>query len=109
MLINADLSTDTLALSLQPKRSEAGASASQTSSSTSASGSAASQMDPSLQRLTDVPAGVQDAQWAIQDEQGAGQAVEAARQGMLRQPGTVFAAQANQLSQNVLNLLRPAD
>jgi flagellin-like hook-associated protein FlgL len=69
----------------------------------------ASQIDPSLQRLTDLPAGVQDAEWEIQDEQGAGQAVEAARQGMLRQPGTSQAAQANQLSQNVLSLLQPAD
>jgi flagellin-like hook-associated protein FlgL len=108
MQINTDLTTENLALSLQQKRTEPGAAASQTSSA-AASAAEASQMDPSLQRLTDVPAGVQDAEWEIQDEQGAGQAVEAARQGMLRQPGANLAAQANQLSQNVLNLLQPAD
>jgi flagellin-like hook-associated protein FlgL len=108
MLINADLPTDNLALSLQQKRPETGAANSQTSSTASDS-STANLLDPSLQRLTDAPAGVQDAQWEIQDEQGAGQAIEAARQGMLRQPGTTLAAQANQLSQNVLSLLQPAD
>ena len=108
MLINADLSTDSVPASLQRQRTEAGATVPQTSSST-ASGPVANQIDPSLQRLTDLPAGVQDAEWEIQDEQGAGQAVEAARQGMLRQPGTAQAAQANQLSQNVLNLLQPSD
>jgi flagellin-like hook-associated protein FlgL len=108
MLINNNLSTDTLAQSLQQPRSETGAAASQTSAAASNS-SAASQMDPSLQRLTDVPIAVQDTEWEIKDEQGAGQAVEVARQGMLRQPGTAMAAQANQLSQNVLSLLQPTD
>jgi flagellin-like hook-associated protein FlgL len=108
MLINADLPTENLALSLQQKRPEAGTATSQTSS-TAGNGSTASQLDASLQRLTDVPAGVQDADWEIQDEQGAGQAVDFARQAMLKQPGTTLAAQANQLSQNVLSLLQPAD
>jgi len=32
-----------------------------------------------------------------------------ARQSMLQQPNSVMSAQANQLYQNVLNLLQPAD
>jgi flagellin-like hook-associated protein FlgL len=108
MYINTDLATDNLALALPQKRSEAGAIAPQPSSG-AASGSAASQLDPSLQRLTEVPVGIQDAQWEIQDEQGAGQAVAAAQQGMSQQPGVAMSAQGNQLYQNVLSLLQPTD
>lgn len=105
MFINTDLSTDNLALTFQQKRAEGSA---QTAASMPA-GSIASQLDSSLQRLTDIPDGVQSGDWEIADEQGAGLAVESARQSMLLQPGSVLAAQANQVSENVLNLLQPTD
>jgi|HubBroStandDraft_1064217.scaffolds.fasta_scaffold741574_2 flagellin-like hook-associated protein FlgL len=105
MLINTDLSADTTAASLQRQRTDAGATASQPAS-TEGAGSATSQIDASLQRLTDLPASIQDADLEIQDEAGAGHAVEMARQSMLQQPGTAMAAQANQLSSNVLGLLQ---
>ncbi len=108
MQINTDLSTETAAASLLRQRSETGTTASQPSSSASGN-SATSQLDPSLQRLTEVPGGIQDADQEIQDEHGARQAVEMARQGMSKQPGATMSAQANQLHQNVLNLLQPAD
>ncbi|HEV7924449.1 MAG TPA: flagellin [Verrucomicrobiae bacterium] len=108
MLINTDLSNETSAANLQRQRAESGTTAPQPSSGASAS-SAASQLDPSLQRLTQVPAGLQDADLEIHDKQGAAQAVEMARQAMLKQPGTAMSAQANQLHQNVLSLLQPAD
>ena len=104
MLINTDLSTDSALASSQNPRAGASSNGSQTSSASS--DSAAAQLDPSLQRLTDLPAGVQDADWEIQDDKGAAQAVESARQGILGQPGKSMAAQANQLPQNVLILLQ---
>ncbi len=106
MLINT--STETANTNLQRQRAESGTATSQPSSNAAVS-SDASQLDPSLQRLTEVPSGIQDAKWEIQDKQGAGQAVEMARQSILQQPGKVMSAQGNQLYQNVLNLLQPAD
>jgi hypothetical protein len=108
MQINTDFSTDSVLANLQRQRSGTGATSTQTSSS-APNDAAAGQTDSTLQRLNDVPASVQDADWEIQDEAGAAQALESARQGMLRQPGTALAAQANQSYQNVLNLLQPAD
>jgi hypothetical protein len=105
MLINT--STETAAANLQRQRAESGTTTSQPS--TAAVSSDASQLDPSLQRLTEVPSGIQDADWEIQDKEGAGQSVALARQSMLKQPSMVMATQANQLYQNVLNLLQPAD
>jgi hypothetical protein len=107
MQINTDLSTDSALASRQNLRAEAGATASP-SSSNAANAPAAGQMDPFLQRLASAPADAQDAQ-GIQDEPGAAAATEAARQSILQQPDTALAAQANSLSQNVLNLLQPAD
>ncbi len=108
MLINTDLSTDTTLPGRQRQRAEAGAAASQPSS-TAANDPMATQLDPSLQRLTDVSAGALEGDSEIQDEQGAGQAMGALLQGMLQQPGTALAAQANQSYQDVLSLLQPAD
>jgi len=108
MLINTDLSTETATANLLRQRAETGATASQPSSSAPDS-SAASQLDPSLQRLTQIPASIQDADSGIQNAQGATQAIAMARLGMLRQPGATMSAQANQMYQNVLNLLQPAD
>jgi hypothetical protein len=108
MLINTDLSTDNTLTGLLKQRPTPGASGSQTTS-TAANGTDASQLDPSLQRLTNLPAGAQDADWAIQDEQGAGQALDTLRQGILGQPATALAAQGNQLPQNVFSLLQSAD
>ena len=108
MLINTDLSTDAALAGRQNLRPEAGSTASQ-SSSKAANNPAGSQIDPFLQRLAGAPAATQDDAQEIQDEQAAGAATEAARQSILRQPDTALAAQANSLSQNVLNLLQPAD
>jgi flagellin-like hook-associated protein FlgL len=108
MLINTDLSTETAVASRQNPRTAPGATASQTSSN-SPNDSAASQLDPSLQRLAGLPAGVQDAQAEIQDQKGAGQALEFLHQSMMGQPGTAMAAQANQLSQNVFSLLQSSE
>jgi hypothetical protein len=105
MFITTDLSTDSALASRQNPRPAAGATASQTSAAP-ANDSAASQLDPSLQRLAGLPAGAQDADQEIQDEQGAGQAVEFLRQSMMGQPATAMTAQGNQLSQNVLSLLQ---
>jgi hypothetical protein len=107
MHITTDLSTDTAPAS-RHQRAEAGAAASSSPASRS-NPSAASAIDPSLQRLTDVPLGALDAQWEIQDPSGAVQAAQMARQSMERQPDTVLAAQANPLPQNVLNLLQPVE
>jgi flagellin-like hook-associated protein FlgL len=107
MLITTDLSTDTSPAS-RLHRAEAGTAASQPLA-TMSDGSAASTIDPSLQRLTDLPAGAPEAEWEIQDPAGAAQAVELARQDMARQPGSALAAQAGQLPQNVMSLLQPAD
>jgi flagellin-like hook-associated protein FlgL len=104
MLINTNNSTTSALDGLLNQRPAGGASGSQTSS-TEAGGANDSQLDPSLQRLTDLPVGVQDADWAIEDEHGAGSVLEALRQGMLGQPGTALSAQANQLPANVMSLL----
>jgi flagellin-like hook-associated protein FlgL len=108
MLINTDLPADTTLASRQSQRTDSGTTASQTFA-TATNGAADSQLDPSLQRLADLPAGVQDSDWEIQDEHGATQALDSLRQGMLGQPGLALAAQANQLPQNVLSLLHPLD
>jgi len=108
MFINRDLSTEAALASFQNPRPGAAAGASQPASA-AAQAPEANPLDSSLQRLTDIPAGVQDAGWEIQDEQGAGQTLELARQGILRHPGLALNAQANQLSQNVMSLLQPVD
>jgi len=105
MLINTDLPTENTLANLQNQLLEAGSNAPQTSP-TASNDSAASQVDPSLQRLTDLPTEVQDADWEIQDEQEAGRTVESLRQGMLGQSGAAMGAQANQLPANVLSLLQ---
>lgn len=107
MHINTDLSSDA-AVRNQSHRAATGATASQISFNP-ANGLDANQIDPSLQRLADFPAGIQDADREIQDEQGAGQAVDAARQWMSAQPETVLSAQANSLSEDVLGLLQPTE
>lgn len=108
MLINSDLSSDTLALGLQQKRSEASGVSSQSSMATQPA-STPSQPDPLLQRLTEAPAGIQDGDLEVQDESSAMQAMNSLLQGIRGQPGTAMAAQANQLPENVLSLLQPAD
>ena len=108
MLINTDLPSDTLALSLQQKRSEPSIAANQTSASAPAAASA-DQLDPLMQRLADAPGSVQNGAPEIQDESSAMQAMNTLLQGLRGQPGTAMAAQANQLSENVLSLLQPAD
>jgi flagellin len=104
MLLNTDLSSDTAALARSQNRTDTSAPA-----STSQNTPDASQLDPSLQRLTGAPVGVQDADWEIQDQAGADQAVSFARQNILNQSGMALTSQANQLSQNVLSLLQPID
>ena len=108
MLINTDLSADTALASRPNSRPTADAPASQTLPA-AANAPGSSQLDPSLQRLADAPAGMQDADWAIQDEQGAGKSLDFLRQSMTNQPGLAMAAQANQLPQNVLSLLQAID
>jgi flagellin-like hook-associated protein FlgL len=105
MHINTDLSADTLALSLQQQRSEAAGASSQASAGTQ-SGATASQLDPLLQRLTEGPSSVQDANLEVQDGSEATQVMNALVQSMRGQPETAMAAQANQLSENVLSLLQ---
>jgi flagellin-like hook-associated protein FlgL len=104
MLINTDLSPETATLTRPQNRTETSVPASTTQNS-----QAASQLDPSLQRLTDTPVEMQDADWAIQDEAGADQATSFASLNILQQPGTALTSQANQMSQNVLNLLQSTD
>jgi hypothetical protein len=108
MLINSDLSSDNLALSLQQKRSEPSGATNQASSATPPA-STASQLDPLLQRLTEAPAPIEDGGMEIHDESSAMQAMNSLLQGIRSQPGTAMSAQANQLSANVLSLLQPAD
>jgi hypothetical protein len=105
MLINTDLSTDSAPASLLAKRSDGGATA---TSSPALSNAASSQIDPSLQRLTELPASTLDADSTL-DSLGAVQTAEALRKGILGQPGMALGAQANQLSQNVLSLLQSID
>ena len=104
MLINTDLTTDSAALARPQSRTETSA-----ASSPAQKGPAASPMDASLQRLTETPVEVQDADWEIQDQAGAEQATAFARLNILNQPGTALTAQANQLSENVLSLLQSTD
>jgi hypothetical protein len=108
MLINTDLSTDTSALSLQQKRLEASGTSSQASAATQAA-STLSQLDPLLQRLTETPSPVQDGGSEIQDESQVTPIMKSLLQSMSGQPGTAMAAQANQLSENVLNLLQSTE
>jgi hypothetical protein len=108
MLINTDLSSDTLPLSLQQKRTEALGASSQAASSTPPA-STASQLDPLLQRLTDTPSHVQDGDVQIQDESEATQAMGSLLQSMRGQPGMAMAAQGNPLAENVLSLLQSID
>ncbi len=108
MLINTNLPSDTLPLSLQQKRSEPSIAANPTSAS--APGAASSdQLDSMMQRLADAPGSVQNGNPEIQDESSAMQAMNTLLQGLRGQPATAMAAQANQLSENVLSLLQPAD
>jgi hypothetical protein len=109
MLINVDLPADLTLASPQSHHADTGAGASQMTASTPASPSTAGQLDPSLQRLTNVPATAQDPASEIQDGQGARLALDFLRQSMSGQPGTALTAQANQLSQNVLSLLQSID
>ena len=108
MLINTDLSSDTLALSPQQKRSEASGAASQATVATPPS-STASQLEPLLQRLTEAPSSLQEGDLEVKDESAATQAMNSLLQGLRSQPGMAMAAQANQFSDNVLSLLQPAD
>jgi hypothetical protein len=108
MLINTDLSSDTLALSLQQKRSEVSATSSQGSAATPAP-STSNQLDPLLQRLTETPSPVQDGGSEIQNESEAAQVMGSLLQSMRGQPGTAMSSQANQLSDNVLSLLQSTD
>src|SRR5579862_3181760 len=104
MQINTDLSSNNAALALLQNQTESNAPASSTQ--TGQSGQTSSQLDSSLQRLTETPAGLQDADWAIQDEAGADHATSFASMNILNNPGMALTSQANQLSQNVLNLLQ---
>jgi hypothetical protein len=108
MLINANLSTETALASRQNPRTVAGPTASQTASAAS-NATAATELDPSLQRLTDLPVGAQDSEREIQDQQGAGQTLESLRQTIMGQSQMAMAAQANQLSPNVLGLLQSTE
>ncbi|HEX4119549.1 MAG TPA: flagellin [Verrucomicrobiae bacterium] len=105
MQINTDVSTEAAA-SLLRTRADAGTGA---GAQSSAGAQTSSQIDPSLQRLTDATPSVQDADWELQDEAGADKAVSFASASMLKMPGTSMMAQGNQLSQNVLSLLQPID
>ena len=109
MLINTDLSNDnTLALSLQQKRSET-AGASNQAAAAPLTAATASQLDPLLQRLTVGPSALDDGELGVHDESEASQAMDSLLQNMRAQPGTAMAAQANQISDNVLSLLQPTD
>ena len=99
MQINPNISADSASNLLRP-RSEAGA-ATPTQSKNS------SEIDPSLQRLTEPTELESDGD--IQDEAGANQAISFLSQSLLNQPGLAIKAQANPLSQNVLSLLQPMD
>jgi hypothetical protein len=114
MLVNTDLPSDTLALSLQQKRLEASGTSSTSSTSSQASAatpsaSSASQLDPLLQRLTETPSPVQDGGSEIEDESEANPIMNSLLQSMRGQPGTAMTAQANQLSENVLSLLQSTE
>jgi hypothetical protein len=104
MHINTDFSTEASTGSLQQKRAEASGTSRPASSATQA-GAATSQLEPSLQCLIETPSSVQDADFEIQDQSGASQAVTFLRQSMMGQPATALAAQANQSYQNILSLL----
>jgi flagellin len=104
MLINADLSSENAILARSQNRTDPGATA-----STAPNGAGAGSLDSSIQGLTSTPVDVQDADWAIQDEAGADQATSLASLNILHQSGLALNAQANQLPQNVLNLLQLAD
>lgn len=108
MQINTDLSSDTLALSLQQKRAEASGPASQSSAATPPS-APASQLDPLLQRLTDAPSPIEAGDFDLQDGTQATHVMNSLVQSIRLQPGTAMAAQANQFSDNVLSLLQPTD
>jgi hypothetical protein len=106
MLINPSLPTESATSILLQSRTDASTGA---MPQPSAGTYSASQIDPSLQRLTDAPIAEQDADWELQDEAGATASVQSATNTMLQQPGSALGAQANQLSENVLSLLQPAD
>jgi flagellin-like hook-associated protein FlgL len=108
MLINTDLSSDTLALTLQQKRTEGAGASSQTAAAPQAAATA-SQLDPLLQRLTDGPSSLDDGELGVHDESAASKAMDSLMQNMRAQPGTAMAAQANQISENVLSLLQSTD
>ena len=102
MHINTNLAADASAINLQHAQLDTPAASNPSSSSPET-------LDASWQRLLETPASIQDADYAIQDETGADQAMESLRQSMLGQPGLALAAQGNQLSGNVLSLLQPID
>jgi flagellin-like hook-associated protein FlgL len=108
MLINANPSTDPLALSLQQQRSEASAASNQNPAATQAD-STAGQLDSLFQRLTSGSSSAQEGDFEIQDGDEAIKVMDSLTQGMRGQPGTAMAAQANQLSGNVLSLLQSTD
>jgi len=107
MHINTNLAADASAINLQHAQLDTPAASNPSSSSPETDSSAS--LDASWQRLLETPASIQDADYAIQDETGADQAMESLRQSMLGQPGLALAAQGNQLSGNVLSLLQPID
>jgi len=100
MQINPNTPSDNLLASIQTK--QAGAASTPQQSSDGAN------IDPSLQRLTE-PLSVQDADWALEDEAGASEAVGTASQFMAKQPGLAMTAQGNQFSQNVFSLLQTVE
>jgi hypothetical protein len=107
MLISTDLSTDNLALSLQPKRPDLSGASSQVAAAPQAG--SASQLDPLFQRLTESPSSIQNGNSEVQDESQATQVMNSLFQSMRGQPGIALAAQGNPLSENVLSLLQPTD
>jgi hypothetical protein len=108
MLITTDLTTEAATGSFQQTRAEESGTSRPASSATQGD-AVTSQLEPSLQRLIETPSSIQDADFEIQDQPGASQAVAFLRQSMMGQPATALAAQANQSYKNVLGLLPASD
>lgn len=99
-----DISSDPSSLALNSRPAAAAV-----SQNSNLAVSTVSELDPSLQRLSDLPSPLSVGGSEIEDEPGASQTLDLLRGGMLQQPNNALAAHSNDFSQNLLSLLQPAD
>lgn len=107
MLVNTESNSDLLLASrLNSSASKTADPLMQPAVNNNSSASRTAELDQSLQRLSNIEIEAEQDKYQIQDSAAADSTLSAVTQGILTQSDTAMAAQANQLSDNVLSLLQ---